>query len=722
MYAPPPLNPMPSAQAVPAHLEALNSRQQEAVATTEGPLLVLAGAGTGKTRVLISRLANILYEGKAYPSQILAVTFTNKAANEMRSRIENLLNHPLQGSWLGTFHSLGVKILREYALLVDLPQNFTIIDTEDQLRLIRQILKAEHLDDKKENAKRILSYIDTWKDRGLTPNKVQTQLNGGDNPEDISVHAHSLYTLYQQRLLAVNAVDFGDLLLHPLTIFTEHPDVLARYQERFKYILVDEYQDTNVAQYLWLRLLAQGTRNICCVGDDDQSIYGWRGAEVQNILKFEKDFPGASVIRLEQNYRSTPHILAAASQLISHNHSRLGKTLWTQQEGGDKIAIKNTWDGREEARWVAEEIEHFQRQKIPLTDCAILVRAGFQTREFEECFLTMGIPHRIVGGFRFYERQEIRDAIAYLRLIHNPNDGLAFERILNVPRRGIGAATLSLLHTHARHHHIPLEIAARQLIQSDEIKGKGKQNLEHFLKDIEQWREKEKTLFPHELAKVILDESGYTLMWKKETSADAPGRLENLKELVRALEDYKDLSSFLEHVSLVMENAQNLREEAVTIMTMHAAKGLEFSYVFLTGWEEGIFPSQNSYGTPDGIEEERRLAYVGLTRAKHKAYISFTMNRHFYGQWNNNPPSRFIEELPAENVEWLPGVFQRPKENINQPNISALSKASSFRKGERIFHQKFGYGLIQNIENSHLTIHFEHTGFKKVLDSFVQKT
>lgn len=705
------------------HLTSLNPEQLKAVENTEGPLLVLAGAGTGKTRVLISRLVNILRQNKAYPSQILAVTFTNKAALEMKERTTSLLGRSLEGLWLGTFHSIGVRILRRHAEALGFTSNFTILDTDDQERVIKQLLQLEGLDDKKQTSRIFASIISGWKDRGLTPDKITDDYLGWDK----SHQALHLYRLYQERLKFINAMDFGDLLLHCLTLFTAYPEVLKTYTDRFKYILVDEYQDTNVAQYLWLRLLAQGSQNICCVGDDDQSIYGWRGAEVGNILRFEKDFPGAKTVRLEQNYRSSPAILAAASQLIANNKSRLGKTLWTEQDSGDPVFIKSVWDSLEEARWIGGEIEHFQRKGVLLSDMAILVRAGFQTREFEETFMSMAIPYRIIGGLRFYERQEIRDALAYLRLAAQPKDDLAFERILNVPRRGIGKTTLQKMHMVARAQNQSLFEVAKSLVETDEVRDKTRTALRKFIQDMERWH----ALVPHtsqeELTKIILDESGYTWMWKQEKSPDAEGRLENLKELVTAIAEFPSLAEFLDHVSLVMENTENASENAVTLMTMHAAKGLEFSVVFLTGWEEGIFPSQRTLmeGTDKEIEEERRLAYVALTRAKKNAYITFASNRRVHGQWQHNLPSRFIQELPPEHICFLDKtILRQPMMRVKEPprilDTAILYPKGKYKPGDRVFHIKFGYGTVQMVESDRLTINFDHAGVKKVLESFIQ--
>jgi DNA helicase-2/ATP-dependent DNA helicase PcrA len=715
---------MMSVDLPPSHLDSLNPPQRQAVEETEGPVLVLAGAGTGKTRVLISRLGHILLNHKALPSEILSVTFTNKAALEMKNRTTELIGQSLGGMWLGTFHSISARILRNHGNLVGLSSNFTILNTDDQERIVKQLLQMENIEDKKETTKVFLSVISSWKDRGLSPHKVTDGYLGPKNARDIL----RIYELYQERLRIVNAVDFGDLLLHCLTIFTKHPDVLILYAKQFKYILVDEYQDTNVAQYLWLRLLACESKNICCVGDDDQSIYGWRGAQVGNILRFEKDFPGAKVIRLEQNYRSTPAILGAASGLISHNKGRLGKTLWTDRSQGDPVFIKNVWDGAEEARWIADQITLFHRKETPLSQMAILVRAGFQTREFEETFLALAIPYRIVGGLRFYERQEIRDALAYLRLAAQPQDDLAFERVINLPRRGIGLTTVQKMHIVGRSQGIPLAEVARQIIETDEIKGKTRLSLRQFLENIDRWHIQSRTTSPDELVKIILDESGYTDMWKADKSPEATGRLENLKELVVAIAEFQDLQGFLEHVSLVTETAQTASNEAVTLMTMHAAKGLEFDLVFLSGWEEGVFPSQRTLLEKSNteLEEERRLAYVALTRAKKNAYITFASNRRVHGQWQSNLPSRFINELPSQYVCFLENSFSRgnsgfrPVSRASTPEPLVIP-AAPFKVGERVFHLKFGYGIVKEVEMDRLLINFEHAGPKKVLHSFVTK-
>jgi ATP-dependent DNA helicase UvrD/PcrA len=677
------------------YLAGLNAEQRLAVETLDGPVLVLAGAGTGKTRVLTVRIAHILATGRARPGDILAVTFTNKAAREMKGRVGEIVGGVVEGMpWLGTFHSIGVKILRRHAELVGLKPDFTILDVDDQVRLMKQLLEAENIDEKRWPARVLAILIDGWKNRGLTPEQVPV----GEAGVFANGKGLKLYKAYQERLKILNAADFGDLLLENIRLFREQSEVLRQYQARFKYILVDEYQDTNVAQYLWLRLLAQRTgpstavipgrreavnpesittttgnmdsglapggaprndgvevrpKNICCVGDDDQSIYGWRGAEVDNILRFEHDFPGATVIRLERNYRSTGHILAAASHLIAHNEGRLGKTLRTDDVPGEKVCVTGAWDSEEEARSIGEEIEQLQREGHALNEIAILVRASFQMREFEDRFVTLGLPYRVIGGPRFYERAEIRDALAYLRLINSPTDDLAFERIVNVPKRGLGDATVQLLHDHARKRRVPMTEAARAVIATDELKPKPRGALRGLLESLDRWR-KQRDALPHtQLAEIVLDESGYTEMWQKDRSADAAGRLENLKELVRSMDEFENLQGFLEHISLVMDNEKAAEADAVSIMTLHAAKGLEFDTVFLPGWEEGVFPNQRALDDQGraGLEEERRLGHVGLTRARKRARIYFATNRRMHGLWQTNIPSRFLDELPEANVE-----------------------------------------------------------------------
>lgn len=722
------------------YLQNLNDPQREAIETLDGPVLVLAGAGTGKTRVLTTRLAHLLYTGRAYPSQILAVTFTNKAAQEMKERVSHLLNGaPVEGWWLGTFHSIAARMLRKHADLVGLSSNFTILDPDDQVRLLKQLMEVNNVDHKKWAPKAMIGFIDRWKDRGLTPDMV----NADEVGELAGGKLHLLYRQYQERLRAVNACDFGDLLLHMITILRnpEHAGVLEDYHRRFKYILVDEYQDTNVAQYLWLRLLAQGSKNICCVGDDDQSIYGWRGAEVGNILKFEKDFPGAKIVRLEQNYRSTNNILKAAGAVISNNEGRLGKELWSEAGDGEKIAVRGLWDGEAEARWVGEEIEQLQRKQWRLSEMAVLVRAGFQTREFEERFIQLGVPYRVIGGPRFYERMEIRDALAYLRVIAQKADDLALERIINTPKRGLGDATVNTLYAYGRAKGICLHDAIMDLTQTDELRPKVKATLMKLLDDFARWRSLVDSMDHAQLAAQVLEESGYMQMWKEDKTPEAPGRLENLKELISGMSEYDGLAEFLEHIALVLENQNNTVGDSVTVMTLHGAKGLEFDAVFLPGWEEGLFPSQRTMDENGikGLEEERRLAYVGITRARKKAYISFAANRRMYGNWISAIPSRFVDELPEEHVEvqsdtglyqqagrsqhWDSSGFKpaaKPKVQTHDRKVRA-EDGTVFARGDRVFHDKFGYGKIINIDGHKLDIVFEHSGKKRVMDSFVKQ-
>ncbi len=720
------------------YLERLNDAQRHAVEATEGPVLVLAGAGTGKTRVLTTRVAHLLLTGRAFPGQVLAVTFTNKAAREMVGRVEALIGESVAGLWFGTFHAIGARILRRHAELVGLKPNFTILDTDDQLRLLRQVLGTHDIDEKRWPARSLLAIVQGWKDRGLTPDKAASA--GGN--EFANGRAVALYRTYQERLVALNAADFGDLLLHCLTLFTADAEVLAGWQRRFRYILVDEYQDTNVAQYLWLRLLAQGHKNICCVGDDDQSIYGWRGAEVGNILKFEKDFPGARVVRLERNYRSTQPILGAASGLIAQNAGRLGKTLWTDVAGGEKVTVRGVWDGDEEARVVGDEIEASQRQGHKLIENAVLVRAGFQTRAFEERFITIGLPYKVIGGLRFYERQEIRDAIAYMRVTVQPDDDLAFERIVNLPKRGLGDATLRVLHQLARAKGCPLAQAARALVETDELKPRARSSLAALMQGFDRWRSLIDILPHPEVVEIMLDESGYTAMWQNDRSAAAPGRLENLKELVRALAEFEDLAGFLEHVSLVMDADDSADGDVINVMTLHSAKGLEFDTVFLPGWEEGLFPHQLALDQngAKGLEEERRLAYVGLTRARQRAYVTFAANRRIYNQWQSSVPSRFVDELPDEYVErvaaqglygglsegrvaWNLGGWPRRRAHAAPEAVTydeVDHPPGTLEVGLRVFHQKFGYGRITAVDGNKLEIAFDKAGDKKVIDSFVR--
>lgn len=770
------------------YLEGLNPAQRAAVEQMDGPVLMLAGAGTGKTRALTARIVHLMQTGRARPNEILAVTFTNKAAREMKNRVGTMLGQHVEGMpWLGTFHAICVKLLRRHAELVGLKSNFTILDTDDQLRLLKQLVAAEGIDDKRWPARMLAGIIDGWKNRALTPDKVPAADAGHYNHKGTDI-----YEAYQARLKELNACDFGDLLLHMVTIFQTHEDVLGQYQRWFKYILVDEYQDTNVAQYLWLRLLAQGHKNICCVGDDDQSIYGWRGAEVGNILRFETDFPGSHVVKLEQNYRSTPHILAAASGVIEGNEGRLGKTLWTDRAEGEKVRLIGHWDGEEEARWIGDDIEAMQRgtrgmDPISPDNMAILVRASHQMRSFEDRFLTIGLPYRVIGGPRFYERMEIRDAMAYFRVVTSPDDDLAFERIVNTPKRGLGDKARQKIQMTARQHGVNLIEGARILLAEAGLTGKGAAQLRLLIDGIDRWgamtrgpllsqvisdddvidtgapaREYGPPEVSHvELAQIILDESGYTGMWQNDKTPEAPGRLENVKELVKALEQFENLQGFLEHVSLIMDNEQDGEGEKVSIMTLHGAKGLEFPVVFLPGWEDGLFPSQRSMDESGqkGLEEERRLAYVGITRAEEVCTISFVGNRFVFGQWQNAMPSRFIDELPEDHVEVLtpPGLYgggfgaAMPKSTLHEAAAEAnvynspgwrrlqaragergisqpseaknvtidMNAVSSFVMGERVFHQKFGYGAITGIEGDKLEVSFEKAGVKNIVSRFL---
>ncbi len=747
------------------YLDDLNPAQRAAVEALDGPVLVLAGAGTGKTKALTARIAHLLNTGRARPNEILAVTFTNKAAREMKARVGSLVGGVIEGMpWLGTFHSLSVKILRRHAELVGLKSNFTILDTDDQIRLLRQIIQAESIDEKRWPPRLLASLIDGWKNRALPPERVPSSEASAFNHR-----GSELYAQYQERLKTLNACDFGDLLLHVVAILQAHPDVLAQYQRWFRYILVDEYQDTNVAQYLWLRLLAGGHRNIACVGDDDQSIYGWRGAEVGNILRFEKDFPGAQVIRLEQNYRSTPHILAAASGVIAANESRLGKTLWTDIPKGEKLRLIGHWDGEEEARWIGEEIEALARgtrglDPVSPDGIAILVRASHQMRAFEDRFLTIGLPYRVIGGPRFYERQEIRDAMAYFRVAVSPDDGLAFERIVNTPKRGVGDKALQDVNRAARDNGVSLLEGARLLVDGGGLSARARGALGQLVAGFDRWHAaiRDGRTSHVEIAETILEESGYTDMWAAEKSPDAAGRLDNLKELVKALNEFDNLQGFLEHVSLVMENEQEEGTAKVSVMTLHAAKGLEFPAVFLPGWEDGLFPSQRSMDESGlkGLEEERRLAYVGITRARRLCTISFAANRRVYNQWQSQLPSRFIDELPPAHVEVLtpPGLYgggfgaaappvstiadnaaradvynspgwkrmqaragnrpmSQPQEARNM--VIDVTAAPAFDPGARVFHQKFGYGTVTAVEGDKLAIDFEKAGPKNVVARFV---
>jgi DNA helicase-2/ATP-dependent DNA helicase PcrA len=749
----------------------LNPEQRAAVEAVDGPVLVLAGAGTGKTRVLTARIAHIMCTGRARGSEILAVTFTNKAAREMKERIGRLVGGAVEGMpWLGTFHSIGVKILRRHAELVGLKSSFTILDTDDQIRLIKQVIEGEGLDKDRWPARQLAALIDGWKNRGLTPDKVPR----GEAFAFAEGKGAALYSAYQKRLKELNAADFGDLLLEVLRLFLSNPDVLADYQRRFRYTLVDEYQDTNVAQYLWLRLIAGGSPNICCVGDDDQSIYGWRGAEVDNILRFEKDFPGAKVIRLERNYRSKGHILAAASGLIAHNKGRLGKTLFTDDAMGEPVTVTGMWDDEEEARAIGEDIEALKKAGLRLNGMAILVRASFQMRAFEDRFVTLGLPYRVIGGPRFYERQEIKDAIAYLEVTLNPTNDLKFERIVNVPKRGLGDTAVKRVNELARARSVSLYQAAREIVETEELTGRARRSLADLVAAFERWRGQIDGMKHTELAELVLDESGYTQMWQNDKSPQAHARLENLKELIRFMHEFESLQGFLEHVSLVMDADTQDGDDRVSLMTLHAAKGLEFDVVFLPGWEEGLFPHQRSLDESGqaGLEEERRLAYVGLTRARRQAKVSFVQNRRNRGLWQAAAPSRFVDELPEANVEVIepkspyggatggagrfnpygrsrfdepaagfqsgyttPG-WQRAKEQWSRDDhqrsrgpvtidgelvAASTGHGAGFTLGERVFHQKFGYGQVAEVDGNKLTIDFDKAGRKKVVDSFVAR-
>lgn len=750
------------------YLDGLNLEQKDAVLALNGPVLVLAGAGTGKTRVLTCRLAHILNTASAYPSQILSVTFTNKAAREMRERVGELLGTEAEGlPWLGTFHSIAAKILRIHAEMVGLKSNFTILDTDDQIRLLKQIIKAADIDEKRWTARYLASLIDQWKNKGLVPEK----LNAKQSFKFADGKGAALYQTYQNRLKTLNACDFGDLLLHNLTLFTQNPDILNTYHKKFRYLLVDEYQDTNVCQYLWLRLLAQGSKNLCVVGDDDQSIYGWRGAEVDNILRFEKDFPGAKVVKLERNYRSSEHILGAASGLIASNQERLGKTLWTEDRGGHKVTVTGVWDAPAEARIISDEIENWRSKGRRYNDVSILVRASRQMRSFEERFIQLGLPYRVIGGPRFFERQEIRDAHAYLRILKSDTDDLAFERIVNVPKRGIGATTIQKLQVAARTMNVSLETATRELTKTDDVRGKARTALRAFILDLDRWRHEAQNIRHTEIAERILDESGYTQMWRDNKDAKSAGRLENLKELIQAMGEFDTLDAYLEHVSLVLDVESGPQEDEISLMTLHSAKGLEFPLVFLPGWEEGVFPSQKSMDENGlaGLEEERRLAYVGITRAREQAKIYFAANRQVYGSWQSSIPSRFIDELPIQHVKVEngsePNIGQFGESEIAQKVAREFSssfehaqnkrqspgwkryqnnrnssfghaskeiegyatrrpikkKQSAFKVGERIFHQKFGYGQILSADGNKLEVEFEKAGNKHVLDGFVER-
>ncbi|WP_317214038.1 UvrD-helicase domain-containing protein [Gluconobacter sp. GP1] len=730
----------------PEYLSRLNPEQRRAIETTEGPLLILAGAGTGKTRVLTTRFAHLLLTGRAYPSQILAVTFTNKAAREMRERVGALLGEPAEGLWLGTFHAICARMLRRHAEYVGLTSGFNILDTDDQLRLLKQIMEPFRLDTKRWPPNQLMGIIQRWKDRGLTPDRVTP----AEDTDFANGQALAIYRGYQQRLRELNTCDFGDLMLHMVEILRSQPNVLAQYHRIFRYILVDEYQDTNTIQYLWLRLLAkreQGPSNIACVGDDDQSIYSWRGAEVENILRFEKDFPGAAVVRLEQNYRSTAQILAAAAGLIAHNEGRLGKTLRPGREDaqGEKVQIIGVRDSDEEARIVGGAIERLHADGHPLSEMAILMRAGFQTRPFEERLMTIGIPYRIVGGLRFYERSEIRDCLAYMRVLSQPSDDLAFERIINVPKRGVGAVAVQKLHGVARTLPGPLTAGVLTQIEQGALKGKSKEALTSLMEAFQRAKATLETEGQVVAVEQLLEDSGYLQMWRDDRSVEAPGRLDNIRELLRAIGEFATLEGFLEHVALVMDTESETSDDKVSLMTLHGSKGLEFDTVFLPGWEEGVFPSQRSLdeGGNRALEEERRLAYVGLTRARLRAIVVHAASRRIYANWQASMPSRFIEEIPSEYVQTSGQSLESRRQAAAAPSMFASGPFTSTRRssggvqtprprvtdvqpqanvplGATVFHQKFGEGTVIAVDGSRLEINFENGGIKRVMANFVE--
>ena len=730
----------------------LNDSQKEAVKNLDGPLLVLSGAGTGKTRVLTARLANLLYSKKTKPWNILAVTFTNKAAKEMRTRLESLIGPSANSVWLGTFHSIAARILRENAEVVGLNSNYTIITPDDQIRLLKQIMIDQDIDIKKFTPKAMSNLISSWKDKGYKPDDI----NQLDNDFFANGKAINIYKSYQSRLVTLNSADFGDLMLYNLTIFSEHLDILQKYQSKILYFLVDEYQDTNTIQYLWLKLFANKSQNICCVGDDDQSIYGWRGAQVGNILKFEKDYTSAKVIKLEENYRSTGRILEAANSIIANNKERLSKKLKTSSGDGDKIDLISVWDGVEEAKITSLEIENLYSCGFRYDQIAVLVRAGHQTRYFEERFVDIGIPYKVIGA-KFYERLEIRDALAYLRVVQQPNDDLALERIINVPKRGLGTSTTSLIHSYAKKNNISFFSASQELLMTDELRPNVKRTLQNLINQFIDWNNHNKEISHTDLALKVLEESGYIDHWQNENSIESEGRLENLKELINAMSGFDNLSGFLEHISLVMDGDNEAEAGEVSLMTLHAAKGLEFEAVFLPGWEEGMFPSQRSIDELglSGLEEERRLAYVGITRAKKRLFITFAANRQIHGLWQGSIPSRFISELPKkiinENIEgnlgadvssynqidfdlssnnssYGPGFLRAKQHGIRSLDVyknsqfekSVSSSNLNLSVGQRVFHQKFGMGLIISSDGDKLNINFDKAGEKKVVSSFVK--
>ncbi len=730
----------------------LNKSQKKAVFHDEGPLLVLAGAGTGKTGVLTSRLIRLLIERKALPGELLSVTFTNKAANEMRERVNKQIGDLSSGlRWLGTFHSIGAKILRYHPEKIELKNNFIILDTDDQIRLLKQIIIDENINEKRWPPKMLLNLIDQWKNKGLYPN----QISAGEKDYFANGKGKKLYALYQERLKFFNAADFGDLILEVIRLFEENTDILESYQKRFKFTLVDEYQDTNTAQYKLLKLISDKSKNICCVGDDDQSIYSWRGAEVSNILRFEKDFKDSKIIRLEENYRSSGHILGAASKLIEKNSSRLGKTLWTSSGDGEKVLVTSVWDGEEEARLISTELESIMQKNRDLNEAAVLVRASFQMREFEDRFISIGLPYKVIGGPRFYERKEIRDCNAYLRLALLPTDSLALQRVINTPKRGIGETSVKKIRDYSKKNNIPMIEASNDLITNSTFKGKTKESLSQLINLIYRWHDQVDKHDNNELAEMIIEDSGYLEMLRRDESLTSTGRVENIYELFKSLEPFESIQAYLEHISLVMEIDRDQDGQKVSLMTLHAAKGLEFDYIFLPGWEEGVFPNQRAIdeGGQDSLEEERRLAYVGITRAKKKCSIFFSANRRMHNQWISSIPSRFVNELPENNTELNMSHFSGERELFKKNDFSDFDQSdyetpgwergknftdtqsleykntkfiensnnSSFHMGSKVTHKKFGEGEVLSVDGKKLTINFGKGGTRKVMENFVEE-
>ncbi len=718
----------------------LNSEQEEAVLSTSGPLLVLAGAGTGKTKVLTSRIIHIINSNLASPLEILAVTFTNKAAFEMKKRIGQVIGDGVNNLWISTFHSIAARILRRHPEIVGLKSDFTIIDEDDQLRLLKQIIADFNIDHKQFPAKGYLYKISDYKDKALSEKKLGSNDNNLFLPK-----LGEIYSTYQYRLKSMNSADFGDLLLYNLEIFNSSPDLLLYYQNKFRYILVDEYQDTNNCQYQWLLKLALGHKNICCVGDDDQSIYSWRGANIANILSFEKDFldngSKPKIIRLEQNYRSSGNILKVASNVIDNNKQRHGKNLWTKSPLGEKVKLLSFVDDRSEALGIANLIKEKQQQNISLSHMAVLVRAGYQTRSFEEAFMYNSLPYKVIGGLKFYERMEIKDAIAYLKIAANLGNDLALSRIINVPRRGVGDVTINNLYQKAKTESVSLSSAIKNAISDNGLKGKVKETLQNFIYQLENWQQKINILSLPEMAKLILNESGYIQSFKNENTLESAGRLENIEEFIRSLEEFSSLTEFLEYVSLVEARDDNANQDSVSIMTVHGAKGLEFDLVFLPGLEDGIFPSAKSIDDKNGIEEERRLLYVAITRAKKDLYLTYAQSRYMYGESQIALPSRFLKELPEDQIDFQDCSFLRRPQSSYAPASSKFGFKKNYLTsaknlptansqdskndaggliGKRVFHQKFGYGKVTAIEGPKLDINFAKTGSKTIIKDFVE--